>query len=220
LKSFILLFSALFAKGGFAQISLVDPPKPKAYGAVWLDIFGGPRGAVIYPQYAWKVDTIAGTFTGFGFVEVAPREPFFTNNLLVYTPPKATWLSVHTETGGLPDASPRLGFVQVGPRINAQELVPGLKKPLHYLFAAVLPRFIGIRPNNLLLSGATNKFHVARGLDGSIEGYRRFFPGHRPDYAEYWFLLHPKKTKNVSFAAFVLHDGNRITPAFGFRVQP
>jgi hypothetical protein len=62
----------------------------------------------------------------------------FTNHLVVYSPPKLSWFSVHTETGGYPTHD--LGFFQVGPRINFTEAVPQLKKPLHHLFVTVLPR--------------------------------------------------------------------------------
>jgi len=92
-----------------------------------------------------------------------------------------------------------------------------LKKPVHHLFVTALPRFVGIRPNNLLIAGASNGFHIAKGVDGSIEGYRRFFP-HRPDYAEYWALVHPKATPNVAWAVFVLQDGKRVSVGFGARV--
>jgi hypothetical protein len=185
-----------------------------------MDMFGGPRGPVVYPQYSWKIATAAGTCSGFGFAEVAPREPFFTNHLAACSLSKAPWFSVHAEIGGQPNASPRLGFFQVGPRLNVHEVIPGLKKPLHHLIVAALPRFIGIRPNNLLLAGATNKFQVTRGLDMSIEGFRRIFPGRRPDYAEYTLLAHPWRSSHISFAAFAIHDGSRIVPAFGLRVRP
>ena len=219
MKYYVSAFFALCLTAS-AQISAIDALKPLVSGAVWLDIFGGPSGAVIYPQYAWKAKTFIGTFNGYGFVEVAPHEPFFTNHLVVYTLPVARWFSLQTETGGKPNAAPRVGFFQLGPRVNIHEVFPGLKKLLDHLFAAVLPRFVGIRANNLLLAGGTNKFRVARGLEVSVEGYRRFFASGRPDYAEYWLLLHPAKTKPVSFAAFVLQDGSRVSTAFGIRVTP
>jgi hypothetical protein len=189
---------------------------PKASLHVWSDFFGGNQGAVLYPQYAWGVTTPIGNFSGFGFIEVAPHEPLFTNHLAVYTPPQASWFSIHTETGGLPDKG--LSFFQIGPRLNATAMVPKLKKPLHHLFITALPRFEGVRPNNILLAGATNRFKITNGLQGSIEGYRRFFP-HRPDYAEYWFLVHPKATPHLSWSAFVLNDGSRVSVGFGARVS-
>lgn len=197
-------------------MSLNAQDSPKATLRVWSDFFGGNQGVVIYPQYAWGVTTPIGNFSGFGFVEVAPHEPFFTNHLAVFTPKAANWFSVHTETGGLPNAG--LRFFQIGPRINATAVVPKLKKPMHHLFVAVLPRFEGIRPNNILVAGATNRFAITKGLQGSVEGYQRFFP-HRPDYAEYWFLVHPKRTSHLSFAAFVLNDGSGVSVGFGTRVS-
>jgi hypothetical protein len=180
-------------------------------------VFGGSQGVVLYPQYGWSLKIPSGTLGGYGFVESAPHEPFFTNHLIVYTPSAAKFFSVHTETGGIPAKT--LGFHQIGPRMNIHEAVPALKKPLQRLFVAALPRFIGIRPNNLLVASATNRFKVTRHAEASIEGYRRFFPGNRPDYAEYWFLVHPKCMKRFSFATFVLHDGRRASLYFGIRAS-
>ncbi len=189
----------------------------QATGSVWLDTFGGRQGLVVYPQYAWGLKTGVGNFSGYGFIEAAPHEPLFTNNLVVYTPTKLPQFSVHTETGGMPEKS--LGFFQVAPRWNVHETIPGLKRPLHHIFVVVLPRFIGIRPNNLLLAGATNRFKVAPGVRASVEGYRRFFGGGRRDYSEYWFMMHPKKVEHLSFGAFVLQDGNRTSLNAGIRIS-
>lgn len=186
-------------------------------GSVWLDTFGGPQGAVVYPQYGWSLKTSVGNLSGYGFIEVAPREPLFTNHLVVYTPTKLPQFSVHTETGGMPGKS--LGFFQVAPRWNIHETIPGLKKPMHHIFVAVLPRLFGIRPNNLLVSAATNRFKVAHGIQASVEGYRRFFGDGRPDYSEYWFMVHPKKTGHLSFGAFVLQDGSRTSLNAGIRIS-
>ena len=192
-----------------------EPPKT-AYLHAWSDVFGSYDGAVLYPQYAWGVTTPIGNFNGYGFIEAAPHEPLFTNHLAVFTPKPAAWFSVHTETGGLPDKG--LSFFQVGPRINVAEVAPKIRKPLQYLFVAALPRSEGIRPNNLLVAGATNHFKITDGVEGSFEGYRRFFP-HRPDYAEYWFLVHPKATPHLSWSVFVLNDGRRFSVGGGARVS-
>jgi len=140
---------------------------------VWLDTFGGSQGAVVYPQYGWSVATAAGNFSGFGFVEVAPREQLFTNHLVIYTPSSLKWLSVHTETRGVPRAG--LSFFQVGPRVNFTEAIPKLNKPLNRLFFVALPSLAGIRTNNLLLAGATNRYAITESVQVSVEGYRRFF---------------------------------------------
>ena len=202
MKTIVFFFAALVAASG--QVT----------GHVWLDTFGGSQGAVVYPQYAWGVTTPAGSFNGFGFLEVAPHEPLFTNHLVVFTPKTMPWFSVHTETGGLPDKG--LGFHQIGPRVNIQEAIPNLKGPFDHLFVVALPRFIGVQPNSLLVSGGTNRFAVTKSMQGSVEGFRRFFP-HRPDYSEYWFLVHPKK--NISFATFILQDGSRVSVGFGTRIS-
>ena len=212
MKTFALLFVlVVFAATATAQ----NNPRVIS-GNVWLDAFGGPQGGVFYPQYSWGAKTPIGNLNGYGFVEVAPHEPFFTNHLVIYSPIPP--FSVQTETGGIPRK--HLGLFQIGPRINIHEVVPALKKPLHHLLVTALPRFRGIRPNNLLLSGATNQFKVATGFEVSVEAYRRFFAGGRPDYSEYWLLVHPKKTKPVSFATFFLQDGSRKSIAFGIRIVP
>lgn len=132
------------------------------------DQFAGGQGAVVYPQYAWNIKAPIANVGGYGYIEVAPHEPFFTNNLVVFTANAATWFSVHTETGGMPNEG--LKFFQVGPRINMTSAIPKLKGPMDHLFVAVLPRFEGVRPNNLLLAGATNRFKITRVLHGSLEG--------------------------------------------------
>ena len=185
-------------------------------GTVFLDLFAGPEGAVIYPQYAWGLKTSAGDLGGYGFVEVAPHEPFFTNHLVVYTSPMKQF-SVHTETGGLPGDG--LGFFQVGPRLNIHGTITPLKRPLHHFFVVALPHVAGIRPNNLLVAAATNRFKLTSGLKVSAEGYRRIFGDNVPDYSEYWLLFHPEKIQHFSFGAFVLHHGSQKVFAVGVRAS-
>jgi hypothetical protein len=210
------LIFALVVLSGIAMAQTNNNPL-QATGSVWMDLFGGPQGTVIYPQYVWSLKTSVGNLGGYGFVEVAPHELFFTNHLVVYTPTRIPQFSVHTETGGIPGKS--LGFFQVAPRLNIHETIPILKRPLHHLFVAALPRFIGIRPNNLLIAGATNRFKIVPGVLASVEGYRRFFGGGRPDYGEYWFMVHPKKTGHLSFGAFLLQDGSRTSLNAGIRIS-
>lgn len=183
-------------------------------GSTWVEVFVGPDGTVLYPQYAWATDGLLGNLSGYGFVEEAPREPFFTNHLVVYCPPKSP-LCAHTETGGAPGRD--TFHIQAGPRINVHTLVPALRKTLTHLFVTQLPGFVGGRPPNTLLAGGTKKFRVAPKLTASIEGYRRFFPGERPDYSEYWLLLHPEWRAPVGFGTFVLHDGRSVVWAAGVR---
>jgi hypothetical protein len=205
----IVFALALAATGLNAQ----EPPRASLH--VWSDQFGGVDGATFYPQYGWSVKIPTGTMSGFGFAEVAPYEPFFTNHLVVYTPSAATWFSVHTETGGNPNKGKH--FFQIGPRFNLTNAIPALKKPMDHLFVAVLPRYEGVRPNNLLVAGATNPFKVTKNLKGSIEGFRRFFP-HGAYYGEYWVLVHPKPTPRLSLGAFILNDSSSHTSVgFGAR---
>jgi hypothetical protein len=199
-----ILAAALSAQESNAQMHL------------WVDSFGTNHGAVLYPQYSWSVKTSAGNLSGFGFVEVAPHEPFFTNHLVVFTPEPMAWFSIHTETGGLPRKD--LGFFQISPRFNLHEVFPKVKKPMAFVFVTALPRFIGIRPNNLLVAAGTNQFYIGK-IPFSTNGYRRFFAGHRPDYAEYWFMAHPKQLKPLSLGAFVLHSGNKVSIGVGLRLQ-
>lgn len=185
---------------------------------VWLDVFGGRAGAVLYPQYSWGMRTPAGNFSGYGFVEVAPHEPFFTNHLVIYCPPKSP-LCVHTETGGAPNEQGSFHF-QVGPRVNVHALVPPLGKRISHLFVAQLPSLGNARPPNTLIAGGTRQFKVASGVKASVDGYRRIFPGSRLDYGEYWFLAHPARVKPMSFGVFLLHHGRDKHLAVGVRIAP
>jgi len=191
--------------------------QPQFSETVYLDTFGGADGVVFYPQYGWSLRTKAGNLSGYGFIEVAPKEPTFTNHLVIYTSPKAPMVSVHTETGGIPHL--KKGFFQVGPRFNATAAAPKALRSMQYLFVTYLPHVSGIRPNNLLIAGGTKQFQVRPGLKVSAEGYRRVFGNNRADYSEYWLLLHPAKTKHVSFGAFVLKDGSRTSLFGGVRVS-
>ena len=197
----IIALTAVATTGMDAQES-----NPKAALHVFADGFCGHGGCVAYPQYAWmeKIPS-AGTISGYGFAEAAPHEPFFVNNLIILTPAAAPWFSVHSEIGAKPNLG--LSFVQVGPRVNLTKAIPKLGKPMDHLFITVLPRFEGIRPNNILLAGATNRFKIAEDLSASVEGYRRFFPG-GGYYGEYWMLVHPQKTPHLSWGAFVLNDSS------------
>lgn len=197
------------------MVAMAEEP-PKATLHAWGDAFGLSQGAILYPQYAWSVKTSAIAINGYGFVESTPNERMFSNHLVWYTPTKAPWFSVHTETGGFP--AHNLGFHQIGPRINTTEAIPQLKKPLARLFVAVLPRFIGIRPNNLLVAGATNpvKFKKA---EVWTEAYYRFFPSGHP-YGEWWILVKPKPTSRFSYGALIHHvGGDNNYVGFGLRAS-
>ncbi len=96
--------------------------------------------------------------------------------------------------------------------------IPKLKKPMDHLFVAALPRFEGVRPNNLLVAGATNHFKLADNTQGWLEGYCRFFP-RNAYYGEYWILVHPKQTSHLSWGAFVHDDSSqKISVGFGARL--
>jgi hypothetical protein len=188
---------------------------PKATLHTWTDTFGLSQGVILYPQYAWSVKTSTVAVNGFGFVESAPHERLFTNNLVWFTPTQAKWFSVHTETGGFP--AHNLGFYQIGARVNTTEMIPRLKKPLARLFVAALPRFIGIRPNNILVAGATNPVKIKR-AEIWTEAYYRFFPSGHP-YGEWWFLIKPKPTSRFSYGALVHHTGKNNYVGVGFRAS-
>lgn len=186
---------------------------PKATFHLWAEAFTTTQGAILYPQYAWSVKTSGGNINGFGFVESTPHEQAFTNHLVWYTPPKASWFSVHTETGGFPFHD--LGFFQVGPRINVTEAIPQLKKPIARLFVTALPRFIGIRPNNILVGGATNSVKV-KGVEVWGEGYRRFFPD-GSGYGEYWLMAKPTPKSPISFGILGHHVTGNSYVGIGLR---
>ena len=210
------IYAILFALIATAAVSAQSGDQ-KATGSVWLDVFGGTRGVVVYPQYAWSVPTSAGKFGGFGFVESAPGELFFTNHLVNFTPKAASWFTAHGEIGGIPAKGK--AFVQLGPRINLHKAIPKLEKAMPRLFVAYLPELRGIRTRNLLISGATREFPiVGKRVTASVEGYDRIFDGH--SYGEAWLLCHVRSWKHITPAAFVIRDTGRYVVSFGLRIAP
>lgn len=199
----------------FAVCELFAQDTPKATLNIWTEGFATSQGAIIYPQYAWGMKTSGGNVNGFGFVESTPNERMFSNHLVWYTPPKINWLSIHTETGGFPAHS--LGFFQLGPRVNVTEAIPKLKKPLARLFVTALPRFVGIRPKNILVGGATNSVKV-KGFAVWVEGYRRFFPD-GSGYGEYWLMTKPNSKSPVSFGVIGHHVTGNSYIGVGLRVS-
>ena len=196
----------------------------------WLDLFVGPDGDVVYPQYMFRVATENIVVTGYGFWERAPNEPDFTNHVNTVTYQPFSALSLRAETGGrtrdFEIRSPRGGaitippaaFFQVGPQVNLHRL--GKFKGLDYMVLSYLPHLAGIRPNNTILAGGTTRLPVMRGIAVSVEGYRRFFP-EGADYAEYWFLVHPTRTNgHMGFGVFFLQDGRAKSLGFGVRLEP
>lgn len=192
---------------------LTAQDNPKATFHAWVDSFGLNRGTILYPQYAWSVKTPGTTIRGFGFIASTPGERSFSNHLIWLTPDKAKWFSVHTETGGFPFHD--LGFFQVGPRVNITEAVPRLKKPLARLFVTALPRFIGIRPNNILVAGATNPLKLGK-IQIWDESYYRFFPK-GPPYGEHWILAKFKPKSKIAFGLLYHHNGKNSYPGLGLR---
>ena len=189
-------------------------------GSVWADLFIGPDGDVVYPQYSFKAKTGIGTLTGYGFLERAPHEPLFTNHVNTFTFPFLPILSVRTEVGGAltdVEGSGTGHFFQAGLQANAHQIVPPLTRVMDYLVVTQLPGMTGIRPPNTLIAGATRHFPL-KDISVFAEGYRRFLPGGRPDYGEYWLVVSPKRTKPVSFGVFLLQDGARKNLAFGGRI--
>ncbi len=191
----ILLLACLLAQSVFGQ--------EKAAFHTWVDAFGSNQGAILYPQYSWELKTSGGNINGYGFVESTPHERAFSNHLVWYTPPKMAWFSAHTETGGFPWHN--LGFFQVGPRFHLTKIVPYLGKPMARMSVVVLPRFIGIRPNNLLINGATNVVKL-KGFDIWAESYYRFFPKGHP-YGETWVLSRPERSR-IAFGILIHNPGN------------
>jgi len=203
-------------KIGFLVLSFFIPPLcgQDMNAHVWIDGFALDKGVVLYPQYSWNATTPAGSFNGYGFIESTPGERVFANNLMIYTPRNIDWFSIHVEVGGFPAHD--LGFHQIGPRININEAVPGLKKSFPRLFVAVLPRFIGIRPNNILVAGASKPVSI-RNTDVWVEGYSRFFPKGLP-YGEYWVMLKRKEFGRFSVGALVHTADKHTYVGFGLRI--
>ena len=187
-------------------------------GSVWVDLFLGPDGDVIYPQYAFAVDTRVGNATGYGFLERAPGEPLFTNHVNTFVPSLlASKLAVRTEIGGATAQS--VYFFQVGPQVQLHEVVLPLKKVMGYLILSYLPNLAGRRPSNTIFAGGTRHFKITDSVEVSFEGYRRFFSKGGADYSEYWVLVYPARTKHVSFGGFLLQDGGEKSLALGVRIS-
>ncbi|TSC77939.1 MAG: hypothetical protein G01um101424_73 [Parcubacteria group bacterium Gr01-1014_24] len=128
----ILLALCLFAATtAYAQ----EEPIPLVSGSVWLDLFIGPDGAVVYPQYSFKVDGLRMVVTGYGFWEKAPGEPDFTNHVNTFNLARLPYFSLRTEIGGrvrkftVDTAAgsvsvPPAGFFQAGPQANLHQVFP------------------------------------------------------------------------------------------------
>ena len=198
----------------FALTVMAEEHHKTAFHA-WVDGFGVHHGAILSPQYSWGVETPGGSFSGYGFVESIPEERIFTDNWMVYTPSKAKWFSVHTEAGGF--FAHDLGFFQIGPRVNFTEVLPSLRKPFGHLFVAVLPGVVGVRPNNILVSGETNPVKIKH-AELWAEVHSRFFPEGRPS-GEWWILLKPKHNSHFSYGSLIRHAGDSNYIGFGLRAS-
>lgn len=191
----------------------------KPTGNVWLDTFIGPNGAVIYPQYTWAIPTSVGTFGGYGFIETAPYEEVFQNNLVNFTPSAAKWFTAHGEIGDV--TAHDKGFIQLGPRINFQKVVPKLDKVMPNLFVAYLPAMVGIRTNNVLVAGASRQFPIiGNHLTAHVEFFNRTFATH--SYGEVWLIGHVHSWKHLEPAVHVIRDSSRnpvYTVAAGVRIS-
>lgn len=198
---------------------------------LWFDLFTGPDGTVVYPQYQLKLETKNVVLTGYGFWERAPGEPDFTNHVNSFTWKGLSQVSLWTEVGGrtrewnVPEPAggpiPAAAFFQIGPRVNLDRLF-GL--PVDHLFVAYLPHLVGIRPNNWLLAAGLRPIPLGK-VKLSVDGYRRFFRAEKagleaPDYAEYWFLVQPVFTQHLGVGAFLLHDGKSKHLFLGVRLLP
>jgi hypothetical protein len=189
---------------------------PKATGSVWLDAFGGPKGAVIYPQYTWSIPTSIGSFGGYGFLESAPHELLFSNNLIGFTPAVTPWFTVHSEVGGLPGK--QLGFVQLGPRVNFHKAIPGVHKAMAFAWAAYCPELVGIRTKNVVVAGASQAFPViGRRLTAHIEAFDRIFAN--GSYGEMWLVMQPRGLNRFEPVAHVIRDTGRYVVSAGLRIK-
>jgi hypothetical protein len=76
---------------------------------------------------------------------------------------------------------------------------------------------VGIRPNNILVAGATNSVKIKKVAVWG-EAYRRFFP-HGPAYGEYWVLAKPTPKSPVSFGVLAHHNGDNSYVGLGVRLS-
>ncbi len=221
-----LALVTLAAGSAAAQTAKKAAPAPVCSAPVWLDAFAGTAGVNIYPQYSFKLEESDVRLTGYGFLELTPKEPNFTNHVNTLAWLKVPQLSVRTETGGrvrewnAPDPAggpvPPGGFFQIGPQVNLHQMVP--LPGVDHLVVSYLPALAGIRPDNWLVAAGTKKLRIAPGLAVTAEGYHRFLPG--ADYAEYWLLVSADKFKYVAPGAFVLANGRTRYVLLGARFSP
>ena len=205
--------------GTLAFAASAQTTEQKPSGNAWLDAFGGPSGVVIYPQYTWSVPTSFGSCGGYGFVESAPRELLFNNNLINCTPGKAPWFTVHSEVGDVPARTK--GFVQLGPQVNLNKVIPGAPKAVTSFWASYLPALSGIRTKNLVVAGSSVQFPViGERLTAHIEAFDRIFANW--SYGEIWVVGHVHGIKHVEPVAHIIRDTSRspvYTVAFGVRLS-
>lgn len=204
-------FSIVLVLLVLSQVSVFAQASPFLSGNIWLDLFGGPEGVVIYPQYSFKLSGPV-VVTGFGFWERAPGEPDFSNHVNTFTWARIPGLSLRTEVGGR--LRPYAGFMQVAPQLNLHRVLP--MSGIDYLVVSYLPAFVGIRTGHTLIAGGTQKLRLGSGVSISAEGYRRFFPG-KPDYTEVWGFISVERLKYFTPAVFVLVDGRDKSFAVGGR---
>ena len=211
-KSFVLALTIAFAAN--AQQS-----DQKATGNAWLDVFAGKNGAVIYPQYTWSAPTPFGNCGGYGFVESAPGELLFNNNLVNCTPSVTPWFTIHAEIGDV--TAHQKGFVQLGPQVNLNKVIPGTSKAVTMLWASYLPAMAGIRTNNFVIAGASRQFPVVgQRFTAHVEAFDRIFGTW--SYGEIWTVGHVRGWKHIDPVVHVIRDSSRqpvYTIAFGFRLS-
>lgn len=178
----------------------------------WIDTFALNKGIIFYPQYSYELNTNIGKFNGYGFIESTPGEQSFANNLFVYTP-KGTRniFSIHNEIGGF--LFHNKYFFQSGPRVNIGNIKTN--KIISNMFITFLPKFYGIRPNNVLIAGSTKPL-IYKNNNFWLEGYRRFSSG--GDYAEYWLLYSREKSK-VGYGALIHRNGKNSYIGYGIRLN-
>ncbi len=213
MRHFTLTILALVA---FATCALAGE---RATASAWLDTFGGPAGAVVYPQVSWSVPTAIGPCYGYSFWESAAREKFFNNNLVDCSPAFTPWFAVHVEVGDVPFHGK--GFVQVGPRVNLHKAIPRANRLFAFAWASYLPALKGIRTDNVVVAAASQQFPViGKRFTAHMEAFDRKFEGW--SYGEAWFVGRVNGYKRIEPVAHVIRDSSshpKYTVAAGIRVH-
>lgn len=187
---------------------------------MWMDAAGGPKGAVLCPQYAWEYSIPAGKFAGFGFIESIPNSRAYSNQSVRFYPSRQSFLSARVEYGYLPFHHTDFHFWRVGPQADLAGIMP--KSPVR-LNAAWLPKITALDATQILFSGDTNQFPILIIPSGTkVRANLEFFRYNgmkSSDYGETYLLFHYAEREHIVPYLHWISAGSRNIISVGIRIQ-